>query len=527
MKRVGAGSQSGYAGASCVTTKGLGMNAGHEHTGVSYHDSSYRGLSNTRRRTAGWRVLLLSVLSSFAALAATAKGGASMRRVSFAVLPSPAGYRGEGVMPVPRARPGARRLALLGAVMLRERSLIAVLARLRWPRSVSIAGCLVVLGVLWLLPSAANAAGGSTQAASSWSIQSIPIPSEATGPDLTGVSCSSASACTVIGGYGTANAFGLTLIERWDGARWTIQSPPNSTSPRFLKAVSCPSSTACTAVGYFDTATGQTLTLAMGWNGTQWKIEPTPNPTGSTFNQLTAVSCTSANACTAVGVYFSSAGPALTLAERWNGTSWTIQDTPNASTRSNTFNGISCTSATACIATGDEVADNPGFALMPLAERWDGSRWLLQNTPSPPDAKFSALGNVSCTSASACTAVGNYSNTAGSGLTLAEHWNGTSWSIETTPDPSGGTGASLNGVSCPSGFECAAVGEYNNSAGARVTLAERFSAARAAIQSTPNPIGGTGDFLSAVSCASESACTAVGSYQNSAGTSIPLVERYS
>jgi hypothetical protein len=50
------------------------MNAGHEHTGVSDHDSSYRGLSNTRRRTAGWRVLLLGVLSSFAALAATAAG---------------------------------------------------------------------------------------------------------------------------------------------------------------------------------------------------------------------------------------------------------------------------------------------------------------------------------------------------------------------------------------------------------------------------------------------------------------------
>jgi hypothetical protein len=40
------------------------------------------------------------------------------------------------------------------------------------------------------------------------------------------------------------------LIERWNGADWTIQSTPSSGAmgPR-LAAVSCPSEAVCTAVG--------------------------------------------------------------------------------------------------------------------------------------------------------------------------------------------------------------------------------------------------------------------------------------
>jgi hypothetical protein len=40
------------------------------------------------------------------------------------------------------------------------------------------------------------------------------------------------------------------------------------------------------------------------------------------------VSCASASACTAVGDYYTSV-TRTTLAERWNGTNWTIQGTPS------------------------------------------------------------------------------------------------------------------------------------------------------------------------------------------------------
>ncbi|MEA2314573.1 MAG: hypothetical protein QOI03_1265, partial [Solirubrobacteraceae bacterium] len=50
-------------------------------------------------------------------------------------------------------------------------------------------------------------------------------------------------------------------------------------------------------------------------------------------------------------------------------------------------------------------------------------------------AIISVLSGVSCTTASACTAVGYYVNSAGTRLTLAERWNGTSWATQTTPNP--------------------------------------------------------------------------------------------
>jgi len=50
--------------------------------------------------------------------------------------------------------------------------------------------------------------------------------------------------------------------------------------------------------------------------GLSWKIQRTPNPAGSVGNNLEGVSCTSATACTAVGEEQDRTGTYLTLAER-------------------------------------------------------------------------------------------------------------------------------------------------------------------------------------------------------------------
>ena len=94
------------------------------------------------------------------------------------------------------------------------------------------------------------------------------------------------------------------------------------------QGVSCTSGTACTAVGHYTNSAGVQVTLAEIWNGSSWAIQSTPNPSGAKNPVLNAVSCTSSTACTAVGSYTNSAGTDSTLAERRNGTSWTIQSTP-------------------------------------------------------------------------------------------------------------------------------------------------------------------------------------------------------
>src|SRR5207302_1536662 len=76
---------------------------------------------------------------------------------------------------------------------------------------------------------------------SAWSTQRTPIPS-GSGGLLAGITCTSAAACTAVGG--TFNAHGeRTLAERWDGTSWSVQRIPSEPPPQDneLAAVSCPS----------------------------------------------------------------------------------------------------------------------------------------------------------------------------------------------------------------------------------------------------------------------------------------------
>src|SRR5262249_20887549 len=153
-------------------------------------------------------------------------------------------------------------------------------------------------------------------------------------------------------------------------------------------------------------------TLAARWNGARWSLQSTPTPTGSSFAFLNSVVCMSSSACSAVGGYLNSSGAIQTLAERWDGTAWHRQATPSPAGASLLI-GVACTAPSACTAVGYSVSgQNPAA----VAERWDGSTWRVQHTPNPPGAAASNLNAASCVSRSACIAVGNTSNSRGTSL---------------------------------------------------------------------------------------------------------------
>lgn len=335
--------------------------------------------------------------------------------------------------------------------------------------------CIAVGGVV-------HTSGGAEQAlaeywdGTDWTLQQPPTPAGATYSFLTGVSCTSASSCTAVGIYANSATNSMTLAEHWDGTTWTIQPTPNPTgaTASVLEAVSCISATSCTAVGQLNT--GTFTTPAEHWDGTTWTIQPTPSPVGSPQPTTLGVSCTSAMTCNAVWSYTNSAGVQLPVAEGWDGTAWTIESVPVPSTaQSSSLIGLSCTSATACIAVGGysvKSGGGPG-SLRPLAERWNGTSWTIQAPPNPSGASFSG---VSCASATACTAAGAQSNSAGDALSLAEQWNGNTWTVQTTPNQSGGTFFNnLLGISCPSVVACTAVGDYGDNTGTESLLAESYS----------------------------------------------------
>ena len=377
-----------------------------------------------------------------------------------------------------------------------------------------------------------TSAGGSAPLAEglnpSWSVKVTPSPTGAQTSTLQAVSCAAGTGCTAVGFDRNSVGVPVTLAERWNGTNWTIQSTPNPAGAKesYSYGVSCPSAAACTAVGYYTNSAGVPMTLAEVWNGSSWSVQSTPDPAGATASVLNGVSCTSSSACTAVGIYVNSAGTIMTLAERWNGSSWTIQNIPDPTGAQKSFlKGLSCTTSSACTATG--YYTNSAGTSVTLAERWNGISWTIQSTPNPSGAQNSALNGVSCTTGSACTAAGYYTNSAGTIVTLAERWDGSSWTIQNTPNPTGAKDSALNGVSCTISTACTAAGEYHNSAGVQLTLAERWNGSSWTIQSTPNPSGAKASGLNGVSCTTSTACTAAGVYTNSAAVTVTLAEDFS
>ncbi|HEY5193659.1 MAG TPA: hypothetical protein VIJ39_07295 [Solirubrobacteraceae bacterium] len=191
-----------------------------------------------------------------------------------------------------------------------------------------------------------------------WSLLSTPTPSGSYDTELASVSCPAANSCTAVGGYdGSDNVVGVgeAFAEYWNGSAWMIQMTPNPGGGVWsgLAGVSCATTTSCVAVGYYDDGLGTSLVpLAEGWNGGSWSSTGAINPPGSEGAETAQISCSSASSCTAVGQAYAGSG-AISLAEAWNGSSWSVQTTPNPTGSTYTFfNSVACPSATACVATG-------------------------------------------------------------------------------------------------------------------------------------------------------------------------------
>ncbi|MHB8613374.1 MAG: RHS repeat-associated core domain-containing protein [Candidatus Dormibacteraceae bacterium] len=269
---------------------------------------------------------------------------------------------------------------------------------------------------------------------SSWTVMSTANPNASS--YLTGISCTAGNACIAVGYYYSGGY--LPMAEQWDGSSWTLQSIPNpSNADSFLTAVSCSAAAACTAVGYYTNyGTNYDVafeTLAERWNGSSWTMQLPSNPSNGHANELLGVSCPASSGCTAVGWSTSTA----TLAEAWNGTSWSVQSTPNASSAANYLEGVSCTATNACTAVGYYLVTSQQGPELTLAERWNGTSWAIQAT-SNPSALDNDLYGASCATASACTAAGRFYIQNTGHLILAEQWNGVSWTGQFLQQPLSG-----------------------------------------------------------------------------------------
>jgi hypothetical protein len=239
----------------------------------------------------------------------------------------------------------------------------------------------------------------------SWTLVSLPNSPPLS--SLSGVTCVSASNCWAVGSGSDARAY-QTLILHWDGTSWAMVTSPNTSATlnNIPTGVTCTSASNCWVVG-FHGSVGAWQTLIEHWDGSSWTIVSSPNsPTGESSN-LYGVTCTSASDCWAVGFY-GTGSPNQTLIERWDGTAWAVVISPNASaTQNNILYGVTCPSASNCWAIGSSNTGSSGVA-QTLIERWDGSSWTTVPSPNTNASQNNYLNGVTCVSASECWTVGNF-----------------------------------------------------------------------------------------------------------------------
>jgi hypothetical protein len=321
-----------------------------------------------------------------------------------------------------------------------------------------------------------------------------------------GVSCPSSRSCVAVGQEGN-RSFQATLVQTLSKGMWRVTPSPMAPSPFLvdsLTAVSCPSGGACSAVGSAADVSGtkERTLVETRRNGT-WVMAPSPNTTSAT-NSLSGVSCASATSCVAVGQY-GSPNSQGTLVETLSDGTWRRTPSPDAAQPYvvNFLNAVSCSSPAHCVAAGF-AATPDAMESRTLIETWAGGTWRV--TPSPDTgAAINQLFGLWCTSATSCVAVGN-SGSIGAQRALVETLSGGAWKITRSPGTKLGLDVLLSAWCGHS--SCVAAGYAMNSAGTEAkTLIESRIDGSWEISPTPNTTSPLNEF-NGFSCSTT--CYAVG-----------------
>jgi hypothetical protein len=376
-----------------------------------------------------------------------------------------------------------------------------------------------LLGVSCTSAKACVAVGGrrfnaGNQVSEAWngtSWRTLPAPAITGHSELNGVDCTAASHCIAVG---TGNAKSAAVLAQiWNGHSWTVTSPivPTGSIASSFEAAGCSGPSNCLAVGGYTTSKAQFVEtpLAESWNGHSWTMLPAP----ANLSIINGVACPTASLCLAVGAGLQ--GEFSIASAKWNGTAWTTLTTPSPAKGSMTqhLTGVSCASATSCIASGSGPTPiDDGDGVGPFAEKWTGgSGWTLLSVPSPEPVAFQAgggpdiaaygLAGISCISSVGCMAVGGLglTETMQSLASFAVLWNGRRWTIQRT-----GLVDGLFGVSCAPGSTCLTTGAYLDKNDATQSLAESVTGSTARLAS-PHGLGGV---LGVISCPSATFCLA-------------------
>ena len=276
---------------------------------------------------------------------------------------------------------------------------------------------------------------------------------------VTAISSQDVWAVGQICGAGT----GKSLTEHWDGTKWTTVVSPNppDSEDAILVSVAAVASNDVWAVGNYQVQ-NQYLweTLVEHWDGSKWSILKTPNAPNSDKSFLNAVGIASASDIWAVGYSENpSTDQDIPLIEHYDGQSWAQVASPY--THQSGFNalwGVSVVSSNDVWAVGYANENSQGKNGQGLVQHWDGTQWSLVDSPIAGAATI--LLSVAARSSSDIWAVGYIQSQRIQFLPVTEHWDGANWTVVTPPNP--GKVAQVLGVT-NAGGSIVGVGAYSTS----------------------------------------------------------------
>jgi hypothetical protein len=307
----------------------------------------------------------------------------------------------------------------------------------------------------------------------------------------------------------------LTFAEHYDGTKWTVVRTPN-TGPNFNSFYGGAASGGWAwAVGEHLNANYQDRGLIEVWNGQTWSIADNPQP-GSVRDMFFAASALSPSDVWVVGDQEGRNGLFETLAEHWDGNSWSVIPTPDPGSSGNHLYAVDAVSPDDVWAVGQQLGGQ--FPDSGLVEHWDGHGWsaltlsassasvLLDGITVGPDGTVWVVGEA---------------DTPQGGRPLIEYYQAGTWQTGTIPSSAGSVWTNLYAVAVV-GDTVWAVGTYVDPATDN-NNALVLSGQDGSFSVDPAPDPGSGSNILGGLTAIDGQMWADGVYDNG-GSEIPFVE---
>jgi hypothetical protein len=417
-------------------------------------------------------------------------------------------------------------------------SLVAILG--------SVASAFALTGGLAIATSAgaASAAGSAAPPqATSWTTQTVNVPTFGNQVHFNSMSCPSATTCVAVGYYVdtkvapgsflSANYNFRALVATYTApGTWTAFVPPTPTPKPYGTPTIIPNySTILNSVSCLMRSASQVWCAAVGQMTT---VETNPNVTtkyptdGYTIEQPFGIGIKGPGNIGLASTWVSSTALSATKPPPH------LFDSGQKQGGLVTLTAVSCWATWACIAVGNEHANGGGEQGITYTTTGPDA-WGKPTAGVNPSGSSGGPGTnpervtyagISCSSGTSCVAVGS-TLTLKAGSTpqhplynqrpLVEALTSTGWATSYNDMPVNAYDASLNSVSCPSATTCQAVGSYLSTFGEQglsLSLSGGTWTANTALKS-----GGTGSVLTGVSCPSSTRCVSSGFYYSSAGAS--------